>query len=108
MKTISGLTFAVLIAVSSGTYASATEGPAAVAASQTAMSDGEIKKIDKDAGKLTIKHGELKNLEMPAMTMVFRVQNPTMIDQVKPGDKIKFVAEKVAGSLTVTSLKLAK
>ncbi len=108
MKPFSGLTFAFLVALSAGTYASAAEGPAAAAVSQTAMSDGEIKKIDKDAGKLTIKHGELKNLEMPAMTMVFRVQNPTMIDQVKLGDKIKFVAEKVAGSLTVTSLKLAK
>ena len=70
-----------------------------------AMSTGEVKKVDKDAGKITIKHGPLDNLGMPAMTMVFRVQDAAMLDQVKSGDKIHFVAEKANGALTVTKMQ---
>ncbi|MDW3688954.1 copper-binding protein [Cupriavidus sp. CV2] len=77
-------------------------------ASNTAMSEGEVKKIDTSAGKLTIKHGPLNNLDMGAMTMVFRVKDPAMLTQVKEGDKIKFVAEKVNGALTVTTLQVQK
>jgi Cu(I)/Ag(I) efflux system periplasmic protein CusF len=76
-------------------------------ASSTALSDGEIKKVDKDAGKLTIKHGRIANLEMPGMTMIFRVKDRAMLDQVKPGDKIRFAAEKMNGALTVTKLEIA-
>ena len=80
--------------------------PAAPAAAQRApMSDGEVKKIDKEAGKITLKHGPLANLDMPPMTMVFRVKDPAMLDQVKVGDKVSFVAEKVAGQLTVTHIE---
>lgn len=71
-------------------------------------SDGEIRKIDKDAKKLTIKHGPLANLDMPAMTMVFRVKDPAMLDQVKRGDKVKFVAEKDGAAYVVTQIKPAK
>jgi Cu/Ag efflux protein CusF len=77
-------------------------------AQQAAMSEGEIKKVDKEAGKLTIKHGELKNLNMPGMTMVFKVQDAAMLDQVKPGDKVHFAADKVNGALTVTAVEVAK
>lgn len=52
-------------------------------------------------GKATIKHGPLENLGMPVMTMVFRVQDPAMLDQLKAGDKINFVADKVNGAYTV-------
>lgn len=71
-------------------------------------SDGEIRKIDKDAKKLTIKHGPLENLDMPAMTMVFRVKDPAMLNQVKQGDKVKFVAEKDGGAYVVTQIEAAK
>ena len=74
----------------------------------TALSDGVVRKIDKDAGKITIKHGPLVNLDMPAMTMVFRVKDPAMLTQVKEGDAIKFIAEKVGGALTVTTLESSK
>ena len=74
----------------------------------SAMADGEVKKVDKDAGKLTIKHGPLTNLDMPGMTMVFRVKDPAMLDQVKEGDKIRFVADRVNGAITVVELKPAK
>lgn len=71
-------------------------------------SDGEVKKIDKDAGKITIKHGPLPNLDMPGMTMVFRVKDAAMLDQVKSGDKVKFIAEKINGALTVVDLQAHK
>ena len=69
-----------------------------------AMVDGEIRKVDKDAGKITIRHGPLTNLDMPAMTMVFRVKDAAMLDQVKVGDTVKFKAEKVDGNFTVTEI----
>ena len=71
---------------------------------QEVLAEGEVKKVDKDAGKLTIKHGPLENLGMPAMTMIFRVGDPAMLDEVVPGDKVTFLAEKVGGFLTVTEL----
>jgi Cu(I)/Ag(I) efflux system protein CusF len=75
-------------------------------AAQAAMSEGEIQKVDRPAGKLTIKHGELKNLGMPGMTMAFKLADPAMAEQVKQGDKVHFVVEKVAGSLTVTAIEV--
>ena len=72
------------------------------------MSDGEVRKVDKEAGKITIKHGPLANLDMPGMTMVFRVKDPAMLDRVKEGDKIKFVADRMNGSLTVIQMEPSK
>jgi Cu/Ag efflux protein CusF len=65
------------------------------------MSTGEVRKVDKSAGKVTIKHGPLDNLGMPAMTMVFRVKDPALLDQMKAGDRINFIAEKLNGAITV-------
>lgn len=101
--------FAVTIA-SVAAWAVEAHHEAAVQA-QTAsvlMTDGEVKKVDKDAGKITIKHGEIKNLEMPPMTMVFRVTDLNMLDQVKTGDKVRFVVEKVGGQYTVTKIEPKK
>lgn len=78
----------------------------AAAVENTAMTEGEVRKIDKDAGKITIKHGPLTKLDMPAMTMVFRVKDPAMLDQVKAGDKIKFDADKVGGAFTVIKMEV--
>jgi Cu(I)/Ag(I) efflux system periplasmic protein CusF len=72
------------------------------------FADGEVKKVDKGAGKVTIKHGPMAALDMPPMTMVFRVKDPAMLDQVKAGDNIRFKAEKIGGSFTVTELQGAK
>ncbi len=80
----------------------------AKAAVGSEVSQGEIRKVDKGAGKITIKHGPLKNLDMPAMTMVFQVKDPAMLDKVKAGDKINFVAEKVDGAYTVMQLESVK
>jgi len=73
----------------------------------SAMADGEVRKVDKDAKKITIKHGPLQKLDMPAMTMVFRVKDPAMLDRVKAGDKVKFEAEKIGGAFTVTQIEPA-
>lgn len=79
--------------------------PTQASSADSTMAQGEIRKVNKEAGKLTIKHGELKNLDMPPMTMVFLVKDKAMLDQVKPGDKVGFVAEKVGGKLTVMQLE---
>mgnify|MGYP001221568489 CR=1 FL=1 len=71
-------------------------------------SDAEIVKIDRPQQKITLKHGEIRNLDMPPMTMVFRVQDAAMLDGVKVGDKVKFDADKVGGQYTVTKLAPAK
>ena len=73
-----------------------------------AFSDGAIRRVDKDAKKLTIKHGPIPNLNMDSMTMVFQVKDPAMLDQVKAGDKIKFQADKIGGQYTVTKIEVAK
>ena len=69
------------------------------------MADGEIRKIDKDAKKITLRHGEIKNLEMPPMTMVFQVKDPAMLEGFKVGDKVKFAVDKQEGGFFVTTLQ---
>ncbi len=87
---------------------SATTTSAPASGAEASMTEGEVRKVDKDAGKVTIKHGPLKNLDMPAMTMVFRVKDPAMLDQVKAGDKVRFVAEKAGGAFTLVQLENVK
>ena len=77
-------------------------------ADATAMADAEVRKVDKDAKKITLKHGEIKNLDMPAMTMVFQVKDQALLDNVKAGDKIKFKAEKAGSGYAVTQIEIAK
>lgn len=72
------------------------------------MAEGEVRKINKEAGKLTIKHGPIQNLGMPGMTMIFRVSDPAMLEQAKVGDKIRFEAQKINGALTVTALNVIR
>lgn len=70
--------------------------------------DGEVKKIDLDTGKITLKHGEIKNLDMPAMQMTFRVTDPAWLKRFQVGDKVTFSADKVGGQFTVTALDARK
>ncbi len=72
------------------------------------LADGEVRRVDKEAKKITIRHGPIQNLNMPPMTMVFQVKDPAMLEQVKAGDKIKFSADKVGGAYIVTSLEPTK
>jgi Cu(I)/Ag(I) efflux system periplasmic protein CusF len=72
--------------------------------------EGEVRKIDKDAKKITLKHGPIKNLDMPGMTMVFQVKDPALLDklaQLVPGDKILFTAEQQQGAFVVTGAEKA-
>lgn len=78
------------------------------AVDSTSMTEAEVRKVDKDAKKITLKHGEIKNLEMPAMTMVFQVKDIALLDKVNVGDKVKFKAEKVASGYVVTKIEIAK
>lgn len=72
------------------------------------LSEGEVRKVDSDAKKITIKHGPLANLDMPAMTMVFQVTDPALLEQAKAGDKIRFRAEKIGGTYVVTRMEAVK
>jgi len=113
-KTLKHITLAHLVGVIAGLglagplQAAGQDEPTAAApataASAVDMTDGEIRKVDKDNGKLTIKHGDIKNLDMPGMTMVFKVKDPAMLDKVKAGDKIRFVVENTPSGFTVTEL----
>ena len=103
LKTLLALTaFAVTLPFSFAAHA------AADAATSTAMTAGEVKKIDKEAGKITLKHEDIKNLDMPGMTMVFQVTDKAMLDKVQAGDKVKFVADKQQGKLVVTDIQPIK
>ena len=84
----------------------AAHGKAAPAA--TAMTEGEVRRIDKGAGKITLKHGEIKNLDMSPMTMVFQVKDPAVLNRLKTGDKVKFRAENRNGALTVTEIETTR
>jgi Cu(I)/Ag(I) efflux system periplasmic protein CusF len=72
------------------------------------MTDGEVRKIDKDGAKITLKHAEIKSLDMPPMTMVFTVKDKALLDRVQPGDKVKFKAISEAGKYTVTDLQVVR
>jgi Cu/Ag efflux protein CusF len=67
--------------------------------------DGEVTRINKDTQRITIRHGPMPHLDMPAMTMVYAVKDPAMLDQVKVGSKIRFVGDKVDGQFTVLSIE---
>ncbi len=83
---------------------------AGVALAQAAMVNGEVKKIDEAGGKVALKHGPIKNLDMDedGMTMVFRVQDPAMLKQVKVGDKVQFEAERAPAGITITKMQKSK
>ena len=100
MKKLISTAAAVMLAV-------ALAGAAGLA--QDSSVTGEVRKIDESAGKITLKHGPIKNLGMDeGMTMVFRVKDPSMLDQVKEGDRIKFTADRIDGAITVTELEVGK
>jgi Cu(I)/Ag(I) efflux system periplasmic protein CusF len=98
MKVISILT-GILLAVASLSNAGAQSSPA------QEMADAEVRKVDKDAKKVTLKHGPIKNLDMPSMTMVFQVRDEKLFDKLAAGEKIKFSAEQLQGAFVVTSVE---
>jgi len=81
------------------------ENAIVVAQADTTMTDGEVRKIDKDNRKITLRHGEIRNLDMPAMTMVYHVKDRALLERVKQGDKVRFHAEQVNGAIVITALE---
>ena len=79
-----------------------------VAQASATMTEGEVRKIDRDSRKITLKHAEITNLDMPAMTMVFQVRDPALLERVKQGDKVRFHAEKMNDAMVVTAIEQAK
>ncbi|WP_296463346.1 copper-binding protein [Pigmentiphaga sp.] len=87
----------------------ATVGALALAAgaalAQALNAEGEVRRIDAAQGKITLKHGPIPNLQLPAMTLVFKVADPAMLNRVKPGDSVRFAAEKIQGQYTITAIQ---
>jgi Cu(I)/Ag(I) efflux system periplasmic protein CusF len=104
----------IVIAACALAVAAAAAAPAPARAQQdhsahhAGLADGEVRKVDRDAKKITIRHGPIAKLDMPAHTMVFQVADPAMLDQVKPGDKIRFDADKVGGAFRLTKIERAE
>jgi Cu/Ag efflux protein CusF len=95
------LIFPLAAQAAADTAAAAATTPSAATAVYT---EGEIKKIDLDQGKVTLKHGPIENLGMPGMTMVFRVADPAKLASFKAGDAVKFKADRIEGAFQVTEL----
>ena len=98
----------LLGAASARAQAPAVAEPPAASAPAALQTEGEVRKVDKAQGKLTLRHGPIANLDMPAMTMVFRVADPKLLDNLQPGDKVRFAADKVDGAITVTAIERAQ
>lgn len=97
--TFTGMAHATMPAPQPAAAASATEAPAAE------LADGEIRRIDVENKKLTIKHGPIKSLAMPGMTMVFVLKDEALLNSLKVGDKIRFDAARIEGVFVVTQLQ---
>ncbi|NBS57911.1 MAG: RND transporter [Betaproteobacteria bacterium] len=82
--------------------------PFAVFAQAAKLTEGEVRKVDIAAGKVTLKHGPIENLGMPGMTMVFRATNPALLDKLKAGDKVRFAADKAGDDYTVSRIEPAR
>ena len=78
------------------------------ATATAAMADGEVRKVDKAQAKITLKHGEIKALDMPPMTMVFQVKDKAWLDKLQPGDKVRFSAVNESGRYTVTAIEVQR
>ena len=101
--TLGGMAYAASHAGAPMATASAPAAKPAV----SEMAEAEVRKVDKDAKKVTLKHGAIKNLDMPPMTMIFRVRDSKMLDGLAINDRVRFTAEKLDGQYTVTALAKA-
>ncbi|MBL8311717.1 MAG: copper-binding protein [Burkholderiales bacterium] len=102
---------ALVVAAPLSTYASAQSTPATATAPGSAtvdLSEAEVRKVDIDNRKITLKHGEIKNLDMPPMTMTFNVKDGAFLDKLQIGDRIRFRAEKDKGSYWVIAIERVK
>jgi Cu/Ag efflux protein CusF len=105
MKTLS---IPLLAAALFAGAADAEPGPVPAATSAAPMSEAVVRKVDAAAGKITLRHGPIANLDMPPMTMVFQVSEAALLGAVKAGDKVRFSAEKIGGAYTVTAIEVLR
>lgn len=98
----------VFVLVAAASLAMSVLAQQAGTAASDDMTAGEVRKVDRSANKITIKHGEITSLEMPPMTMVFQVRDPAMLDPLKAGDKVRFNVEKMAGGLVLTGIQVTR
>lgn len=116
MKTKLNFLLAGLLAIgSAGAFAQAADhsqhgaaASGAASSSSMAMTSGEVRKVDLEQGKVTLKHEAITNLDMPPMTMIFRADSPEMLKDLKPGDKVSFHAESKEGAIVVTHIQAAQ
>jgi Cu(I)/Ag(I) efflux system periplasmic protein CusF len=99
-----GISLLAALMIATPLYAETTIPAAAQSA---VMSEGVVRKIDAANGKITLKHGPITNLDMPAMSMVFRVQPPELLSGLKTGDAVKFHVEQIDGAYVVTAIQPA-
>ncbi len=71
----------------------------------TSLAEGEVRRVDRAQGRLTLRHGPIESLNMPPMTMVFRVQDPSLLEGLMPGDRVRFEVQRIDGAYTVTRLE---
>ena len=112
LKTLLAGIFAALLtpmtALADDAHHKPTTAAPGTSAGAADLTDAEVRKIDMEAGKVTLKHADIKNLDMPGMTMVFVVTDRTMLDKLKAGDKVRFKAINDAGKFAVTEIHPAK
>lgn len=94
-----------LVAIAQSADSTVARALTALSANDPAVSTGEVRKVDRQNGTLTLRHGPLRNLGMPGMTMVFRVADRAWLGALKEGDQVRFVADDVGGQLTVVRLE---
>ncbi|MCM2250741.1 MAG: copper-binding protein [Ramlibacter sp.] len=88
--------------------AQSASGVTASAQAAGELADGEVRKVDKENKKVTLKHGPIDSLDMPPMTMVFQVADASMLDKLQPGDKVRFRVARQSGRMTVTEIQSVK
>ena len=108
-RTVLALLLSAFAAVAVAQHQHQHHAPAIAQAAATAeLAEGEVRKVDKAAGKVVIKHGEIKSVNMGPMTMMFAVKSPALLDKVAAGDKVKFRVEEIKGDYVVTAIEKAK
>ena len=107
MRTLN-VAVALLVAAVAPTVVQAQANATQGAPAASVNADGEVRKIDKEQGKVTLKHGPIANLDMPGMTMIFKVADAKLLEAIKEGDKVRFAADRVNGAMTVTAIEVAK